>query len=328
MYPARERLAAWFGAVRRRRRWVDHLVRAVGRYRDTRGGYLAAAITYFSFLALFPVVLLGMSVSGFVLLRNPDLLERLQDAIRDAVPGPVGGTLVDAVNGAIRARGTIGVFGLVGTLYAGLGWVDNLRTASQSVWQVTDDRSYVGRKLGDLAVLAGLGVACVLSLALTVAGTIATHRVVDTLGLDGVTGVGTLTRLVGVLLALAADTLVAAWLFARLPRQRVPLRDVARGAALAAVGIEVLKVVGTYYTQAISHSPTAGFFGNVIGLLVWLNLVARFLLLALAWTATSTPPPQPTTEPQPTPPPSTLPPPTTPPQTPAPGTPPPRDPQP
>jgi len=60
---------------------------------------------------------------------------------------------------------------------------------------------------------------------------------------------------------------------------------VLKGAVFAAVGFGLLKVIGAFYAQRVSHSPTAGLFGNVIGILVWLNLVSRFLLFAAAWTA-------------------------------------------
>ena len=53
-----------------------------------------------------------------------------------------------------------------------------------------------------------------------------------------------------------------------------------------ALGFGPIMTIGAYYVQRVSQSPTAGLFGNVIGILVWLNLVARFLVYAAAWTAT------------------------------------------
>ena len=76
------------------------------------------------------------------------------------------------------------------------------------------------------------------------------------------------------------------WLFTRLPRRPVRYRTVLRGAIFAAVGYEILKIVGTTYLASVTSNPTYGVFASAIGLLIWINLVSRFLLIAAAWTAT------------------------------------------
>ena len=303
----KDRAAAALRRQRERREWFDHLARAGSRYKGTNGDYLAAGITYFSFLSLFPLLLLAMSVAGFVLNARPDLLERLIASIKEAIPGDFGSTLVQAVTAAVDNRGTVGVVGLVGLAYAGMGWIGNLRKATMLIWCTDRDKqpNVVVGKAGDLLALVGLGFAAVLSLAVTAAATAATGWLLRVTGLDGVAGMGTLSRVLGLVVAAAGDTLVFGWLLARLPRVGVPYRSVLKGAVFAAVGFSILKVVGTYYVQRVSHSPTAGLFGSVIGILVWLNLVSRFLMFAAAWTATDrvftegvlSPVPGPATEP-------------------------------
>jgi len=108
-----------------------------------------------------------------------------------------------------------------------------------------------------------------------------------------------LVKVFGIALAVVGDVLIFAWLLVRLPGADLPARVVLRGALLAAVGFEVLKVVGAYYIARVTHSPTVGVFGSVIGLLVWIYLVARFLLYCAAWTATATERPEPPAEPEP-----------------------------
>jgi membrane protein len=284
----KDRGTAWLRGQRARREWLDHLVRAGSRYKGANGDFLAAGVTYFSFLSLFPVLLLGMSVAGFVLKARQDLQTQLQNAILEAIPGTFGATLVDAVQAAVKQRGTLGVVALLGVAYAGLGWVGNLRKATMLVWGTAEQNqpNPVAAKASDLVALAGVGLAAALSLSLTATATAATGWLLRRIGLDGVTGMGTLSRVVVLSVAAAGDTLVFGWLLARLPRAGVPYRSVLKGALFAAVGFGLLKVIGTYYVQRVSQSPTAGLFGNVIGILVWLNLVSRFLIYAAAWTAT------------------------------------------
>jgi membrane protein len=282
------------GALRRQRAkrpWLDHLIRAYRQYKDANGDHVAAAITYFSFLALFPLILLGASIAGFVLANNAELQRRLQQAITDNVPGSLGDTMSQAVESVIQNRGSIGVIALLGVAYAGLGWVANLRTGVQLVWACeVKKESFLRAKLADLLVLVGLGLGIVLSIALTSGGTAATQAVVNALNLDGVPGMGTLVAGVTILLALAADTLLFMWMFTRLPGRPVRYRTVLRGAVFAAVGYEILKVVGTTYIANVTSNPTYGALAGVIGLLVWIDLVSRFLLLSAAWTATGTQP--------------------------------------
>lgn len=272
---------------RARRPWLDHLVRGYQQYKTAHGDHLAAAITYFSFLAIFPLVLLATSVAGFVLANNENLLTRLEDVIGDNVPGSLGEQLSDSLGSIIENRGSIGLIALAGVAYAGLGWVGNLRTGVQVVWSCeTTEESFLKAKLGDLFVLIGLGFGILVSLALTSGGTAASKAVVNLLGVDGIPGMGTLIGAVSILLALAADTLLFMWLFVRLPRRPVRYKTVLRGAIVAAVGYEVLKVVGTTYLANVTSNPTYGPFAGAVGLLVWIDLISRFLLLTAAWTAT------------------------------------------
>jgi membrane protein len=62
-----------------------------------------------------------------------------------------------------------------------------------------------------------------------------------------------------------------------------------RATLLAAVGFEVLKLVGTFYIARVTRSPAGVVIGPVVGVLVWINLVSRYLLYCVAWAAVSQP---------------------------------------
>lgn len=269
------------------RRWVKHLGRAVSHYQGRQADLLAAGITYFGFLALFPVILLAISVAGFVLSGRPDLLADLIGEVRTAVPGELGTTLVESIERVTEQRGTVGVIGLLGLLYAGIGWMSKMRVAMQTIWRGQPlPGNFVKDNLRDLIALVGLGGALLASVALTAVANGLTPLVLDLLGLDGVPGIGVLTKVLGIVVAIAGTTLIFLWLFIRLPQLDVPVRVVLPGALFGAVGFEVLKVVGTYYLAAVSNSPAALAFSTAIGLLVWIYFSSRFLLFAAAWTST------------------------------------------
>jgi len=99
-------------------------------------------------------------------------------------------------------------------------------------------------------------------------------------------GYGILTWLVGITLAVAVDVVIFLWLLRVVPSNSYPLRRLLPGALFGAAGFEVLKLLGGYYLNLISHSVTASAFGGAVGLLVWINLVARLSFFTAAWTAT------------------------------------------
>jgi membrane protein len=281
-----------WGRQKERRPWLDHLARACRRYKGNNGDQLAAGITYFSFLALFPMILLAISIAGFVLASHQNLVNDLKNTITLNVPGPVGTSVKSVIDASLSRRGTIGVVGLLGVAYAGLGWIGNLRTGIQVVWNCrTVSENPVKSKLEDLLALVGLGLGILISLSLTTGGTAAAHKLIQLAGLDGTPGLGTAAAVVGIVLAVAADTGVFLWLFIRLPRRPVRMRSVLRGALFGAVGYELLKVVAAFYLSRVGANGAYGAFAGIVGLLIWIDLVSRFLLFSAAWTATAPQPP-------------------------------------
>jgi membrane protein len=286
--------------------WLDHLARAGQSYTAHHGDHYAAAITFFSVLSLVPLLMIAFAVAGFVLAGNPELLRHLQDQIQSSAPAGLGPTLDQVITGAIKSRDGVGIVGLLGALYSGLGWMGNLREALTAQWQSTQGQSTQGqstqgqstqgerppetegflrRKVFDLLALLGLGLALVASFALTGVGTAFASVVLNALGLGHVFG----ARLVLLVLAVAASVagmwLVFLWVIARLPRKPVPLRSATRVAWFGAIGFEVLKQAFAIYLDSVTNSPTGRLFGPVIGLMVFAYFVSRFLLFLTAWAA-------------------------------------------
>jgi membrane protein len=281
-------------ALKERRPGVAHLVRGYQHYKDNHGDHLAAAITYFSFLAIFPLILLGASIGGFVLASQPHLTNELYDTILKNVPGEFGTTLVNAVKSAIANRASVGLVAIVGLLLTGLGWIANLRKAIDTVWGLLEvKQNFLKAKLSDALVLIGLGVGIVVSLGLTAFGTAAGSLLLRWTHLDGVTGAGTATAVLGILLGIAGSMIVFGWMLIRLPAVHITRQNAIRTTLLAAVGFEILKVVGTYYIARVIKSPALAAIAPIVGVLVWIDLVSRFMLFCVAWSATASPASQP-----------------------------------
>ena len=296
-----------FGAILQDRRqkwpWFDHTVRAASRYQVQKGDYYAAGMTYFSVLALFPLLMVAFAAAGFVLVGQPEWLDQIRDQIAQNVPGSLGETINSLIDTAVESRTSVGVLGLLGALYAGLGWIANLREALTAMWEsVHEPGSFVATKLKDLAALFGLGLAMALSLGLSALnGGSVMQSLLRLLNLDEAPGVGVLLRIVSVLLALVATWAVFTWVISRLPREPVPFRSAVKGGLIAAVGFEIFKQIAAIYLSSVTNGPAGVVFGPIIGLLVFVFTTSRFVLFATAFAATTresmalafVPPPEP-----------------------------------
>ncbi|GAB3485802.1 YihY/virulence factor BrkB family protein [Nocardiopsis coralliicola] len=288
----RQRAMEGYWALRRGRPWFDHLVRAYERYADRQGNQLAASVTYFAFLSFFPLIALAYAVVGYAVEFDPQARTYLETALEDVLPGLSAQLPIDQI---AAARTGAGVLGLLGLLYAGLGAVGALREALHTLWMKnpSEGPNFVIAKLGDIAVMLVLGAALIGSVALTGFAQAATGWLLAWVELDGSLAATTATRLLGLAIAIGADTLIFLVVFSRLSGTQRPWRLLWRGALFAAVGFEVLKAAGTLLISGTLDNPVYASFAVLVGLLVWMNIVLRMVMFTAAWTATWLPVPPP-----------------------------------
>jgi membrane protein len=273
--------------MRARQRSLDRALGAIGRYQQVHAARLAATISYYGFLALAPLVLLASSVLGYLLAGSPDRQLAVLSHISDYLPAQFARELV---TGATASRRSAGVLGLILLAIAGLGWVDSLRVGIRTIWNLPEyDVHPILRRVVDLFLLVGLGLAFFATIVVSVAGTAASGAVFRWLDLDGALA-RWVVRLFALLVALAANVVLFTFVLSRVPRHRVSGRRVLGGAVLAGLGFEVLKLVGTYYLAYATRYST-GLGGTAVGLLgglIWLNVASRLTLFSAAWATAGT----------------------------------------
>lgn len=274
---------------RARRPWLDHAARAYDRNSEVLGGQLAAAVTYFGFLSFFPLLALSFALVGYVSDVWPQAQDGVTEAVESAFPSLVGsGEGQINIQDVIAAKEGAGLIGLLGLLYAGLGWLDALRDSMRRVFGTEDvEIGLVKKKVVDVAVLAALGTSLLASLAVSSVATALTAYLLELVDLDGSLVATALLKALSVALALAVDVVIFSILISRLSGARLPWRQVRSAALVAAVGFEVLKLFGTFLIANTTSNPLYATFGVVVGLLVWINLNSRLLVFSAAWAATS-----------------------------------------
>lgn len=279
------RLADGFTDLRRRWRVLDRILATQERYTRRRGNVYAAGIAFNGVLALIPILMVVFAITAFFLASQPDLIDRITDAVLERVPGELGVQVDEIITTAIDSRATVGIVGLLGAAFTGIGWISLVRTGVTELWGGRVQRSAVATKFADLLIFVLLGLAFAATMALTaLANSDLPGTLVEWLGFDGALAT-TLIRIASVVISISATALLFTFVIARLPLTPLPFR-VALGAGFGtAVTFEILKTVGGIYLRSVLSSPAGAAFGPVLGVLVFAYLASRILLYATAWCA-------------------------------------------
>ncbi|WP_318307256.1 YhjD/YihY/BrkB family envelope integrity protein [Amycolatopsis solani] len=255
----------------------------LARYRERDGDHYAAAVTFFSLLALVPLIMVAVSVAGFVLAGDRILGAELDRVIDGSLPPELAGQATNVVHTVVGERGRIGLLALAVAAYSGWSWISNVRDAvTAMLGQERTPRPLLRGIVTDVLVLIGIGLAAAVSFGLASLTGAAGAGLLRLAGLDG--GFAHFVLVAGsLLLGLAANWLVITWCLARLPRRPLPLRTTLRPAGAAAVGLGAIQQAGGLYLHLLGRSPAVAAFGTLVGLLLFGYLIVRWLLMVTVW---------------------------------------------
>ncbi|MED5801392.1 YhjD/YihY/BrkB family envelope integrity protein [Gordonia sp. Z-3] len=282
-----ERAKSGFAAARERWTWLEHLIQTVQRYNDRRGNLYAASISFNGILALVPIVMVVFAIAGFVLASQPDLLDDLQRAVVENMPEGLGDQVSDLIDSAVDQRAAVGIVGLVGAAFTGIGWISGVRTGMTEMWGGRVNRNPVMSKVWDLVTFALLGIAFAGTMAITALGNSGlTTEVLSWVGLDDAAWAPAVVRTVAIVVSVLASWLLFTFVMSRLPLVQLPFRNTMKAGLLTAIAFEIVKTVGGIYLESVLNGPAGVTFGPIIGLLVFAYLASRIVLYAAAWCAT------------------------------------------
>jgi YihY family inner membrane protein len=247
----------------RRHDWSAFVVGVVKKYGDDRGSSLAALLAYYGFLSLFPMLLVLVTVVGFVLEGSPTLQRDLLDsALADF---PVIGTQLRHNIHAFSGNGVAFAVGLLFLVWGSLGVAQAAQNTMADVWYVPmHERPRFGeRLLRSVLLLGALGLGVIATTVASGAVTGAANGVVATVG--------------GMLAVLVVNGALFVAAFRILTPREIPTRPLLPGAVIGAVLWTVLQLFGSYLvTRQLRHaSELYGFFAIVLGLLAWIYLGAQ-----------------------------------------------------
>ncbi|WP_328300414.1 YihY/virulence factor BrkB family protein [Streptomyces sp. NBC_00435] len=259
-----------------------HLWRSYQRLDRVHWSRLAAAITFISFLALFPLITVAAAIGAGLLTQEQ--LDRLQKNLAEQVPG-ISDQL--DINALVANAGTVGLVAAGILLFTGIGWVGSMRDCLRAVWEKDDEDqgNPFARKGKDALVLIGLGGVGLCSATASIFGSSAVGKAGDWLGVPREGAGGGLLRGGAFLVGVVAAFLLLLYLLTLLPGVEPPRRRLIQAALIGAAGFELLKLLLSGYMREVATKSMYGAFGVPIALLIWINLTAKLLLFCAAWTA-------------------------------------------
>ncbi len=242
-------------------------VAVVKKFGDDQAGTLAALVAYYGFFSLFPLLLVFVTVLGYVLQGD----QSAQESIRNSVLGqfPIVGQKINVtqLHGNVIALG----IGLLTSLWAGLGVTQAAQRAFDEIWAVPikSRAGFLHSRLRGVGLLVSLG-------AMFVIASLASGLVTGGLGND------TLVQIAGIALSLLLNVGLFFAAFRLMTNATIPSRDLRAGVVVAAIMWTILQGLGGYYIGHVLKSAhgTYAQFGFVIALLIWLHLGAQMTLFS------------------------------------------------
>jgi membrane protein len=241
------------------------------KFNDDQAGNLAALISYYGFAALFPMLLVLVTVLNIVLRDNPALHASLLNSA--LAQYPVIGPQLTVEPGSLPSTGLPLVIGVVLLLLGARGVAGAMQNALCEVWGIPREHrpGFPWDQLSGLALVFTVGI-----------GFIATTFLSGLVGGAGHQLTGALAHVGTVVVSLVLNIGVF-WVSFRIATvRRVRWRDLRTGSIIAAVVWQVLQLFGGYVVTHQLHraSELYGTFGVVLGLLAWLFLQAEVTLYA------------------------------------------------
>ena len=218
-------------------RWVNLVARVINRLGIDAVGDMAASLSYYSLLSIFPLLIGVISVLGYIF---PSALvqDELFSFFEKNLPTSIS-LLRENIAAIIDMRGTLGILSLIGLFWSGGALFSSIGRVADRAWGVKEYRSYFFRKGRDLILAAGTGIIFFVSLGLTAISTI-----LPVIELPfGITMTTVITHILAFILIFAVFLLI----YRYIPNTRILWQDIWQGALLGALIFEGINYIFSWY---------------------------------------------------------------------------------
>jgi membrane protein len=241
------------------------LIRVIGAYGSAQVGNYASGLAYNAFMSMFPLILGILAVVGLAL-RDPQLQQRAQTAIKDAFPASARGDVGSVISHLPATAGIFAILAIIGLLWTGTNFFASMEFALGRMFDI-GQRGFLRQRAMGVAMLVVLIVALLLA--------VAANSLMALLPV--MAGLGPVVGLV-VLIAL---TLV---IYRYVPRRSFRFREIWPGAVVAGILMEAITLLFPLYGKLV-HGDNAYGQGLALFFLLgaWMGFLSQFILIGALW---------------------------------------------
>ena len=256
---------------------VRLVVRVIQELSDDDATHMAASVSYYAVLSLFPLVL-GLSAIVGMVAQSPERQEDVIEFIVDYLPGSEA-FVRDSLDGVIRFRATLGVASLLSLLWAGSAVFGSITRAVNRAWDVQKIPPFYKNKPRQLLMAGGITILFAFSLGITSVFQWASSIELGGSNLEDLVGgavVAGILKIPAFLISLA----IFASIYKVLPNTKTHWRYIWPGALVAGLLFEGGKNLFLWYLENFAeYDQLYGNVTSVIILMVWAYLSAFILIL-------------------------------------------------
>jgi membrane protein len=259
--------------------WRDVLKRTFKEYKDDNLTDLAAALTYYGVLAIFPMLIVLVSILGLI---GHSATQPLIENLSKVAPGPAREIFTSAIENVQSGKGTAGILfivGLAGGLWSASAYVAGFMRASNIVWDVGEGRPiWKTIPLRVAVTLVTVVLLTVSAVAVVLTGGLA-KEVGDVIGVGS--NAVTIWDIAKWPVLVLVVSLMLSILYYASPNVRHPgFRWITPGSVLAVLLWIVASAAFAFYVASFaSYNKTYGAIGGVVVFLVWLWVTNTVILL-------------------------------------------------
>jgi len=266
-----QRITTHIDAYQRHHVWLSLPYAITKKFSDDGGGHLAALMTYYGFLSLFPLFIVATAFAQIVSQGNLELKDRILSGVTSYFPA-IGDSLAASLHTSSRT-GIALFLGLLVAFYGARGIADSVQNALHVVWAVPRKK----RAGFPLSMLRSFGIIIFAGLGLLISAILSGYAANLSYSFPLRIAIGT----IGFIILFAVFWGI--FTYGSSARKR-PIANIP-GALIAAVMLQFLQAIGTYLitSQLHRHSGLNAQFGVVLVLFFWIYLQAQVFIFALEY---------------------------------------------